>query len=77
MLSFVNDYSELCHPRVLARLAEDNFEPQSGYGTDAICAEATARIRAAVSCQSSFHGPESSQTSSFRSSKRRLSPSAA
>ena len=47
MLSFVNDYSELCHPRVLARLAEDNFEPQSGYGTDAICAEATARVRAA------------------------------
>ena len=47
MLSFVNDYSELCHPRVLARLAEDNFEPQPGYGTDEICARATARIREA------------------------------
>lgn len=46
MLSFVNDYSEGCHPRILARLAETNLLPQSGYGEDAYCQRAKERIRA-------------------------------
>lgn len=45
MLHFVNDYSEGCHPRVLARLAETNLEPQPGYGEDAYSQRAAARLR--------------------------------
>lgn len=31
MLSFVCDYSEGAHPRILERLAETNLVPQPGY----------------------------------------------
>ncbi len=47
MLSFQNDYSEGCHPNILARLNQTNFLQTPGYGTDEICASAAQRIRAA------------------------------
>lgn len=45
MLYFNNDYSEGCHPRILERLAETNFNQTPGYGMDAFCAEAANKIR--------------------------------
>lgn len=47
MLSFESDYIAGAHERVLARLAETNREPLSGYGTDPYCARAKERIREA------------------------------
>ena len=45
MIYFHNDYSEGCHPKVLAKLTETNFEQTPGYGEDHYCAEAAAKIR--------------------------------
>lgn len=50
MLSFENDYNVGAHPRILERLIQTNFEPQSGYGADCFCESAKARIREAFSC---------------------------
>lgn len=50
MLSFENDYNVGAHPRILERLMQTNFEPQSGYGADCFCETAKARIREAFSC---------------------------
>ena len=47
MLSFVCDYSEGAHPRILERLAETNLIPQSGYGFDEYSRSARTRIAAA------------------------------
>ena len=33
-LSFLDDYSEGCHPRVLEVLAQGNLAVQPGYGAD-------------------------------------------
>ena len=49
MLSFENDYSEGCHPRILEALTRTNLEQLPGYGTDHYCAEAAEKIKAA--CQ--------------------------
>ena len=49
MLSFENDYSEGCHPRILEALTRTNLEQLPGYGADHYCAEAAEKIRAA--CQ--------------------------
>lgn len=49
MLSFENDYSEGCHPRILEALIRTNLEQLPGYGADHYCAEAAEKIRAA--CQ--------------------------
>ena len=46
MIYFHNDYSEGCHEKVLQRLIETNMEQTTGYGEDAYCASAAARIRA-------------------------------
>ena len=46
MIYFNNDYSEGCHPQVLAALTETNMEQTSGYGTDPYCARAAQKIRA-------------------------------
>ncbi len=46
MIYFNNDYSEGCHPRILARLVDTNFEQTPGYGTDDYCARAAAKIKA-------------------------------
>jgi len=45
--SFVSDYMEGAHPRILARLAETNLEKTPGYGTDAYCDSAREKIRTA------------------------------
>ena len=45
MIYFNNDYSEGCHPNILARLAQTNFEQTPGYGMDHHCAMAADRIR--------------------------------
>lgn len=49
MLAFCNDYSEGCHPFVLQRLAETNFEELPGYGSDKYTLSAKEKIKEA--CQ--------------------------
>ena len=46
MIYFNNDYSEGCHEKILGRLMQTNREQHYGYGEDAICAAAAAKIRA-------------------------------
>jgi len=43
-LSFKNDYSEGCHPRILEALTESNFDQQDGYGLDDYCKKAINTI---------------------------------
>ena len=50
MLSFENDYNIGAHPALLARLADTNMDPQTGYGHDDYCAAAAQKIKAAFSC---------------------------
>ncbi len=50
MYSFMNDYSEGAHPRILERLSETNLVQQPGYGCDPYCESAKAKIRAACEC---------------------------
>ena len=45
MIYFNNDYSEGCHPEVLAALTRTNMEQTSGYGMDPYCARAAGKIR--------------------------------
>lgn len=45
MLSFLNDYSEGAHPRVLKALADTNLEQTCGYGLDHYCQSAAELIR--------------------------------
>ena len=45
MIYFTSDYCEGCHPAILERLAQTNFEQTSGYGTDPHCARAAEYIR--------------------------------
>ena len=42
MIRFDSDYTEGCHPRVLAALAATNLEQTPGYGTDGHCIRAAA-----------------------------------
>jgi len=51
MLFFRNDYSNGAHPIVLEALCKTNLELTVGYGADAYCAEATARIRRLCRCE--------------------------
>lgn len=46
MIYFNNDYSEGCHEKVLQALNATNIEQTMGYGEDAYCAAAAAKIRA-------------------------------
>jgi len=50
MISFESDYIAGAHPKVLARLAETNFEPLTGYGMDPYCESAREKIREACGC---------------------------
>ena len=50
MLSFVNDYSEGAHEKILERLVETNRESLSGYGTDRYSEAAKEKIRQACKC---------------------------
>ena len=51
MIYFNNDYSEGCHPRILARLADTNLEQTPGYGTDGYCLRAAALIKKLCNCE--------------------------
>ena len=46
-LAFASDYQKGAHPDILRRLAEMNMTPFTGYGQDAVCAEAKEMIRKA------------------------------
>lgn len=48
MIRFTNDYSEGCHPAILAAIAAANTEGNFGYGTDPHCENARALIRKAI-----------------------------
>ncbi len=50
ILPFECDYMEGCHPFILNRLNEINFEKISGYGCDEICKSAREKIRVACDC---------------------------
>ena len=50
MYRFECDYTEGAHPLILQRLAETNLDQTPGYGEDAFCDSARARIRAACGC---------------------------
>ncbi len=45
MYSFVNDYSEGAHPKVLDLLMKSNLEQNNGYGTDVHCDRAKEHIK--------------------------------
>ena len=45
MIYFNNDYCEGCHPKILEKLYETNFEQMPGYGTDDHCRRAADHIR--------------------------------
>jgi len=45
MYSFVNDYSEGTHPKVLELMVKSNFEQNIGYGLDKHCENARGLIR--------------------------------
>ena len=46
MIRFECDYGEGAHPQVMQMLAETNMEQTDGYGMDAYCASAAAKIKA-------------------------------
>lgn len=50
MLTFVNDYSEGCHEKILEKLAETNREVLGVYGDDKYALSAKDKIRAAAGC---------------------------
>ena len=45
MIYFNNDYSEGCLPQIMEKLCATNMEQTPGYGTDAYCVEAAAKIK--------------------------------
>ena len=47
MTYFQCDYVEGCHPAILQKLTETNWEQTPGYGADPYCASAREKIRAA------------------------------
>lgn len=50
MISFLNDYSEGAHPKVLAALTDTNLIPTPGYGCDPYCMKAADIIRTRFAC---------------------------
>ncbi len=50
MIYLKNDYSEGCHPAVLAALTRTNLEATTGYGGDAYCKDAAEKIKARFGC---------------------------
>jgi threonine aldolase len=45
MISFINDYSECAHPRILELLTKTNYEQNVGYGQDVHCERAKTYIK--------------------------------
>lgn len=50
MYCFNSDYTEGCHPDILARLAATNMDQTTGYGLDPYCDEARELIKKAFAC---------------------------
>lgn len=50
MYYFNSDYTEGCHPDILARLAATNMDQTTGYGLDPYCDEARDLIKKAFAC---------------------------
>ncbi len=50
MYCFNSDYTEGCHPDILARLAATNMDQTTGYGLDPYCDEARDLIKKAFAC---------------------------
>lgn len=50
MYYFNSDYTEGCHPDILARLAATNMDQTTGYGLDPYCDEARKLIKKAFAC---------------------------
>ena len=48
MYSFLNDYSEGAHPKILEALTKTNLEQTAGYGVDPHCDRARTLIRQAI-----------------------------
>ncbi len=55
MVSFRNDYNELCHPDVLKRLSESSNVSYVGYGCDDVCKSARKKIQDVLQCESDVH----------------------
>ncbi len=51
MLSFVNDYCEIAHEKILKRMLEEGLEKRPGYGDDQVCESAKNKIRAAMKAE--------------------------
>ena len=49
-LYFASDYQQGAHPAIMERLCRTNADKTPGYGTDALCASAREKIRAACAC---------------------------
>lgn len=47
LLNFASDYIDGAHPNILRRMLDTNTIHHPGYGTDALCAQARDKIRAA------------------------------
>lgn len=47
MIDFQCDYAEGCHPAILEKLTQTNFEQTPGYENDSYCASAGEKIRTA------------------------------
>ena len=45
MQYFHNDYNEICHPSVIAKMQENMGKQMGGYGEDTSCQRAAALIR--------------------------------
>ena len=50
MYCFNSDYTEGCHPDILAKLAATNMAQTTGYGLDPYCEEARELIKKAFAC---------------------------
>lgn len=50
MYYFNSDYTEGCHPDILAKLAATNMDQTTGYGLDPYCDEARELIKKAFAC---------------------------
>ena len=50
-ISFKNDYSEGCHPRILEALLKTNLEQQNGYGLDDYSKNVTQILRNRINDQ--------------------------
>ena len=45
VIHFESDYMEGCHPKILEKIAQINFQKQVGYGQDDFCQSAKQKIK--------------------------------